>query len=115
MLILIFGLAGVLSTVFIYQQKSRIGLLVAKLISDVIWFMYYFLQAAYSGAAVAVIGIIRELIFINKEKKWAKHIASLYLFLILAVVSAIITWKSWLSILPMIASIVSVISFYRPS
>ena len=73
MLILIFGLAGVLSTVFIYQQKSRIGLLVAKLISDVIWFMYYFLQAAYSGAAVAVIGIIRELIFINKEIKQFTH------------------------------------------
>lgn len=112
MLVFIFGLAGVLSTIFIYQQKTRIGLLIAKLISDVIWFMYYFLQAAYSGAAVAVIGIIREFIFINKEKKWAKHIAWLYIFLILAVVSAIFTWKSWFSILPMIASIVSVVSFW---
>ena len=112
MLILIFGLAGVLSTVFIYQQKTRVGLLVAKLISDIIWFMYYFLQAAYSGAAVAVIGIIRELIFINKEKKWAKHIFWLYFFIALAIISAIITWKSWFSILPMLASIVSVISFW---
>lgn len=112
MLVLIFGLAGVLSTIFIYQQKSRVGLLIAKLISDIIWFMYYFLQAAYSGAAVAVIGIIRELIFINKEKKWAKHIIWLYFFIALAIISAIITWKSWFSILPMVASIVSVISFW---
>lgn len=110
--ILIFGLAGVLSTVFIYQQKSRYGLLVAKLISDVIWFAYYFSQSAYSGAAIAVIGIIRELIFINKEKKWAKHIFWLYFFIVLSIISAFITWKSWYSILPMIASIASVIGFW---
>ena len=112
MLVLIFGLAGVASTIFIYQQKTRIGLLIAKLISDVVWFLYYFFQAAYSGAAVAAIGIIRELIFINKEKKWAKHIFWLYFFIALAIISAIITWKSWFSVLPMIASIVSIISFW---
>lgn len=110
--IFVFGFAGVLSTVFIYQQKNRYGLLVAKLISDIIWFLYYFLQGAYAGAAVAVIGIIRELIFINKDKKWAKHPIWLVFFIILAIGSAALTWKTWFSILPMIASITSIISFW---
>lgn len=112
MLVLIFGLAGIASTIFIYQQKTRVGLLIAKLISDVVWFLYYFFQSAYSGATVAAIGIIRELIFIKKDKKWAKHNFWLYFFIALAIISAIITWKNWYSILPMIASIVSIISFW---
>ena len=65
----IVGFLGVLSTVVIYQQKTRVGLLVSKLVSDVIWFAQYALIGAWSGAAISIIAIIRELIFINRKKK----------------------------------------------
>ncbi len=65
----IFGILGVGSTVLIYQQKTRNGLILSKLLSDVIWFLYYFSLSAYSGAAIAVIGMVRELVFVNR-KKW---------------------------------------------
>ena len=112
MLSTIFGVLGMATTVLIYQQKTRKGLILSKLLSDVIWFLYYICLSAYSGAAIAVIGMIRELVFINRQKNWAKHPIWLVFFLVLSFVSAIITWKNIYSILPCIASAISVISFW---
>ena len=112
MLSTIFGVLGMATTVLIYQQKTRKGLILSKLLSDVIWFLYYICLSAYSGAAIAVIGMIRELVFINREKKWAKHPIWLVFFLMLSFISAIITWKNIFSVLPCIASAISVVSFW---
>ena len=112
MLSTIFGVLGMATTVLIYQQKTRRGLILSKLLSDVIWFLYYICLSAYSGAAIAVIGMIRELVFINREKKWAKHPIWLVFFLMLSFISAIITWKNIFSVLPCIASAISVVSFW---
>ena len=108
----IFGILGIGSTVLIYQQKTRKGLILSKLISDVIWFLYYCSLSAYSGAAIAVIGMMRELVFINREKKWANHPIWLAFFLTLSFGSAFLTWKNVYSILPCIASAISIISFW---
>ena len=112
MLSTIFGVLGMATTVLIYQQKTRKGLILSKLLSDVIWFLYYICLSAYSGAAIAVIGMIREIVFINREKKWAKHPIWLVFFLMLSFISAIITWKNIFSVLPCIASAISVVSFW---
>lgn len=112
MLANIFGALGIAATILIYQQKTRTGLILSKLLSDVIWFLHYFMLSAYSGAAIAVIGIIREIIFVNKEKKFAKHPFWLFFFLILSFGCAYFTWKNLFSILPCVASAVSVISFW---
>ena len=109
---IVFGILGICSTVLIYQQKTRKGLVLSKLLSDVIWFLYYFSLMAYSGAAIALIGMLRELVFVNKEKKWAKHPLWLVLFLTLSFGCAYFTWKNAFSLLPCIASAVSVISFW---
>ncbi len=108
----IFGFAGIVCSVVIYQCKTRRSLLAAKLASDVIWFMYYFLLGAYSGAAVAAIGMAREVVFINRKKKWAAHPAWLALFILLSIAAAIYTWKNAFSLLTMAASILSIIGFW---
>lgn len=108
----IVGCLGILSTIVIYQQKTRVGLLVSKLVSDVIWFAQYALFGAWTGAAISIIAIIRELIFINRQKKWAHSPLWLVLFLILSGVSGIITWKNVYSIFPCIASALAVIGFW---
>lgn len=108
----VFGFFGILLTVIIYQQKSRKGLLTSKLISDAVWFCHYFFLGAYSGAAVAGIGLARELIFINRDKKWAKSILWLPFFILVSIVCTIFTWKNAFCIFTCVASILSVISFY---
>lgn len=112
MLAKIFGFIGIACTVIIYQQKTRNGLLISKLVSDVIWFLHYFLLGAYSGAAVAVIAMARELIFMNRSKPWAKSRWWLVFFLVLSGACAVLTWKNVSSILPAMGSIISIIGFW---
>ncbi len=106
------GFLGITSTAIIYQQKNRTGLLFSKLLSDIIWFLHYAFIAAYAGAAIAVIGFVREIVFMNRNKKWARSWLWLVLFLALSALAGIFTWKNIFSIFPCIASMLAVVSFW---
>jgi len=108
----IFGLFGILISLFIYVFRSRRSILLCKFGSDVCWGMHYFLIGAYSGAALNVIAMLREAVFYNKEKKWAASKIWLYIFLALTILSGIISWESYVSLIPVIGSSLIVISFW---
>ena len=107
------GTLGIVANVIVYQQENGKKLLIHKLISDFLWATHYALLGAYSAVAVAVIGIIRETLFLNQNKKGRNSKLWLVFFLILSVLSAIFTWKNCFSILPTMASVLSVISFWK--
>ncbi len=109
----VFGVLGIVANVIVYQQKKGKNLLFYKLISDFLWAAHYSFLFAWSAAAVAVLGIFRELVFFNQDKKWAKSRLWLVFFLLCSGAVAVLTWKSVFSILPAMASALSVISFWR--
>ncbi len=108
----VLGGVAVLINMLIYQQKGRKNLLYYKLASDVVWALYYLSAFAYPAMAIAIIGIFREIVFVNKEKKWAKSKLWFVFFILISIVSASLTWKNTFSILPAAASILSVIGFW---
>ncbi len=108
----IIGGVAVLINMLIYQQKGRKNLLYYKLASDVVWALYYLSAFAYPAMAIAIIGIFREIVFVNKEKKWAKSKLWFVFFILVSIGSAALTWKNAFSILPAAASILSVIGFW---
>ena len=108
----IFGFIGICATIVIYQQKSRKSLLVSKLASDLIWFLHYLFLGAYSGAAVAMIGACREIVFVNRDKKWGKSKLWLPAFIAVAILSTVLTWKNIYSALTCVASVLAVISYF---
>lgn len=107
------GALGMGANIAIYQQKNRIRILIFKLISDMLWALHYFLLGAYSGFAIAVIGMVRECIFIIEEKRGIKSKPWLFLFLAISILSAVLTWKNAFSLLPACASILSIIGFWQ--
>ena len=109
----IFGIIGIAFNFAIYQQKTRKKLLLSKLIANCCWTLHYAFLSAWSGAAICSIGVLRESIFLNNHRKWAKSKLWLLLFVLLSIVSAVITWKNPYSILPSVASVLSVYSFWR--
>lgn len=109
----ILGAGGMLANFLIFQQTTRKRLLTVKLLSDFFWAMHYSFLGAWSGAAVGAIGMIRETVFLNADKKWAQGKRWLLLFLGLGVVSVIVTWKNGFSVLPAIASSLSIFSFWK--
>ena len=107
------GFIGIVANAVIYQQNNRIKLLAAKLTSDILWMLHYGFIGAYSGMAVAVIGMIREGVFLADSKNKEPSEKWLIIFMIINVISAALTWKNIYSILPAAASILSVISFWN--
>ena len=110
---MIFGGLGVLANVMIYQQRTGKRLLVYKLISDGLWALHYLTLGAFSAVTIAFIGIVRESVFLNRGKRWADTKLWLLLFALLSVLSAALTWSSYLSILPASASLLSVFGFWQ--
>lgn len=109
----VFGLLGIIGNILIMQQKSRKMLLTFKLISDVLWTLHYLFLFAYSGFAICLISVFREIISINrKSHKWADCIVWPVLFITAAVGSAFLTWKGPITLLTTCASILAIISFW---
>ena len=79
----IFGGCGIIANATIYQQKKRQKILWFKLVSNILWSAHYLFLFAYAGMGVCLIGVVRESIFINKDKKWAKSKIWLVIFLFL--------------------------------
>ena len=100
----VFGLLGIVGNILIMQQKSRKMLLRFKLVSDVLWTLHYLFLFAYSGFAICLISVFREIVSINrKTHKWADCVVWPILFISAAVGSALLTTC---------ASILAIISFW---
>lgn len=108
-----FGIGAMISLFLTYQQKQRKKLLMCKLCADLCWGAHYLCLGAYGGVIPNFIGIFREIIFINREKrKWANHILWLILFICLIFSLGITTWGNSINILPIIASIAVTVSLW---
>lgn len=114
----IIGFLGIADSIVIYQQKTTGGLLIAKLIGDILWGASYFFLGNVGGGAICVIAVFRELVFMNRRKhKWADNKIWLFVFMALALSSIIYSWKSdgaW-CIATAAASAVSVYGFWTGS
>ncbi len=108
----IIGFIGVLISFFIYIFKDRRKILICKFTSDAVWSVHYFFVGAISGAALNVVGLFREIVFYNKNKKWASHFIWPFVFISITIASCLITWQGPRSLLPMIGSTFGVLGFY---
>ncbi len=115
MIATIIGALGIGANCIIYQQKNGKNLLMWKLISDILWLFHYLSLNAYSGCAVALIGVFRELVFYRENKRGTKNIFYLLIFICITIFSSVLTWKGIVSVFPALASIISIISFWRAS
>lgn len=113
MLAIFTGILGIAANCIIYQQKNGKNLLLWKLISDVLWLLHYLFLNAYSGCAVALIGVFRELVFYRENKKGRKNPFFLFFFITVTICSSVLTWKGIASVFPAAASIISIAGFWK--
>lgn len=109
----LFGLLGMCIGFFIFQQKERKRLLRFKLSADILWGCHYILLNAWSGVIANAIGVCRECVFMNNEKKWAKSLLWPIFFLIAGWIATIFVWKSMFSLLPIFGSTLAVAAFWN--
>lgn len=103
----IIGFIVLVITVISIQFKTKEKILICQIIANALIVVQYFLLNALTGAVVAVINVIRCIIFYYYKKNNKKpSIIFLSIFIVVAITSGIVTWQNVFSIIPIIAAIV---------
>lgn len=109
----VLGYLAVLSGLLIYVSVKRTRILLLKICSDVLFLLHQFCLGMISGGMLSGIAIVRSLVFYQRGRhKWADNPLWVMLFLILTLISPILTWQGPVSLLPAIGSVVCVFAFY---
>lgn len=109
----IFGIGAMGALFLVYQQKSRKRLIVSKLCADICWVGHYFCLGAYGGMVPNFVGIFREIVFVQRDKKrWANSVAIPILFILMNWGIGIATFQSPINILPIAASTFVTVSLW---
>lgn len=90
-------------TLFIttYQLKDRKSILICNFIALVSATISYLFLNAYSGVAMQLIAIIRNIVFLtNKDNNSKNNFVTLIIFFILTTIFTIYTYNGFLSIMP---------------
>lgn len=106
--------------VITYQSKSRKHILVLNFIAMIATGLSFLLLSAYSGLAMVIVAIIRNIIFFIDENKYGKSdknstkdyiiLAVLY---IISIISAIFTYNGILSMASVVASMLYTYSVWQ--
>ncbi len=104
------GMAAIAVSFFIYIQTKRYRMVMMKLITDFLWFAHHVSIFSYTAAATTAIAVLRELIFLRRDKREHGG-AVLVVFSLLFILSAVLTWRDCFSVLPAAASILATLAF----
>jgi hypothetical protein len=109
----IFGLGAMVALFSIYQQQSRRRLLFCKLCADACWVVHYFCLGGYGGMVPNLVGILRELVFVQRDKKrWASSVFVPIFFILLNWGIGFSTFSRPINVLPIAASTLVTVSLW---
>ena len=64
-------------------MKKRKGIIGFQIGAAALFIIHYILLGAYTGAALNLIGMLRSIVFINNDEKWAKSPVWLGVFVVI--------------------------------
>lgn len=108
----ILGFVPMIMSFFVYITNNRKKTIVLKALMDLLWAIHFFLLAAPSGCVINAINTIRGVIFAQKGKPWASHIAIPIFFCSVSAIGTFATWEGVRSILPLMGTILAITGFW---
>lgn len=115
------GLFAMAFNILSYQQKTRKGAIAFQLMGSFLFSVNFFMLGAMVGGILNAVGIVRALVFLNKEKLHADRLPWLVGFTVAYVVSYILTFTVFgkqltpvnmlIELLPVVGMIATTISF----
>lgn len=107
------GVVSIVVQFLIFQMKSRKWIIVVNLLSNAGWLTYFALQGDWISGLANIIGILSNIVYIYRGKyRWADSKWWLVLFLVIAGVFSVCTFRMWNDIFPMFACLSSMIAFF---
>ena len=108
----IIGAVGIVFSLLSFQLANRRQIMLFQMLASLLFSLQLFLVGAITGGCLDLISFVRTLIFSNNTKQWAKSKMWLYGFIVLMILTGIITWKDGWSILPIIGSVLSTVALW---
>ena len=106
------GIFGIALSLLSFQLKKRKHIMLFQMTASLMFSGQLFMVGAITGGCLDLISFIRTLIFANNSKKWASSKLWLYSFLVIMVVTGILTGKDCWSLLPIAGSILSTVALW---
>ena len=105
------GILGIAASIISFQCKRHKIILVFRTLNEFLFAIQYVLLCAYTGAAMNILGCIRNTIFskLVEHKKDTK--LSVIIFSILFTVFGIATWQGPKSVLIIVAKVLSTLAY----
>lgn len=86
------GVVAMLFNIFSYQQKEQNHVIAWQLIGSLLFTAHFFMLGKYMGGLLNAVGIIRAVVFLNKEKFNSTHILWLIGFILVYFASYLLTF-----------------------
>jgi len=103
----ILGIVAVILGFITYQMKSPKWLLIVNLITCGVFCAHYLLIGAISGAVMNGIGILRNVVYTNRDKKCFSSPVWPFVFAAIMLISGLVTWQDWRSVLMICALVIN--------
>lgn len=109
----IIGLIPLILSYFIFSGSNRRKIILYKACSDFFSALHFFVLGAFSGGAINAVNVLRNIIFSQKNKKWARSNIIPVVFMAFTFACAVPTFQSIKDILPIIGSWLAIIGFWQ--
>ena len=107
----IIGAFGIVILMICFHFKNMKNVLKIKFLADVVWATHYFLLGGDAAGISNTICCVREIIYMNKDKKIFKSNVWPFIFVGCNIFFGILGWKGIYSMLPATASVLATFSF----
>ena len=108
----IIGFVPMVLSFFVYIFNDRRKTIALKTIMDMLWALHFFLLGASSGCVINMINSVRGVVFAQKGKKWASHIAIPIIFCVASAIGTFATWEGVRSLLPLMGTTLAILGFW---
>ncbi len=93
-----FGIIAILLGFLTYQVKTKKRLMLILNATCAVFCIHYLLIGAYTGMALNLINIVRNIFYERRTKRDSDEIITPIVFVVIQVVIGILTWDAWYSI-----------------
>lgn len=104
------GIAAVVFGFISYQMKTPRGILIFQMTTALIFSAHYLLIGAPTAAALNFLGAVKCVFYFLRDKRGSKSVIEPIVFVIVVIVTSVLTWEGWYSLLITSGLIVDTVS-----
>ena len=107
----VLGLAGIIASVMSFQCKKYQKLIFLRTANEFFFAIQYIMLGAYTGAAMNIVGSVRNYIFMKLEREEKNSNLAKYSFSAAFLIFSLFTWSGFKSILIAFAKVLSTFAY----